>query len=547
MSYAKQRKLDTFLKTAENKSSNKSDGSGEGEGQVLITFTEPKSTSSSNISEESNAEIDDDSRTLASSSDTCHSPVTSLPQKSLIALKSNNSFEDKSIQLLPGWSGKRKRIVCKVCLPNPEIVKRACYRGRLPPICQPEGTESREQTIREHLQSSAHQECLKAERSKKLSNVQKSQSVPLMKMVNSQRQQLANKIGSLIIHVYNDAKCLTSSAFSWPSRVIAAKMAHDFDCNKSFESYSASNFDLQYIRPAFVQELLRTIVSADLPRIKEEIDSCIAASFRCDASMDQTQKDNEYMLLNTINKDGKQDLKFQALKMGASDTVGFDKVLKVVNHVSTDGEAKNTGQFNGLWKLLDDEREKLDVNFPLLKSICAVHSTANAYKDLCKSVPEIEHWVKKLSGIATFFHASAKRTSDLEKVGAKENLTVHRIPKYFEVRWSEFTAALLDAVLCSWQALVKFCEEQHGTEEKIFLKLLTNKDNILMMCFVADLLFLLKVFQKKLQRDSLTIVDIEPEAEKFQKSIDKLSTSPLLGGWEEAFKERFNEEENTFC
>ena len=202
-----------------------------------------------------------------------------------------------------------------------------------------------------------------AERLKKLSNVQKSQSVPLMKMVNSQRQHIANKIGSLIIHVYNDAKCLTSSAFSWPSRVIAAKMAHDFDCNKPFESYSASNFDLQYIRPPFVQELLRTIVSADLPRIKEEIDSCIAASFRCDASMDQTQKDNEYMLLNTINKDGKQDLKFQALKMGASDTVGFDKVLKVVNHVSTDGEAKNTGQFNGLWKLLDDEREKLDVNF----------------------------------------------------------------------------------------------------------------------------------------------------------------------------------------
>ena len=47
--------------------------------------------------------------------------------------------------------------------------------GGLPPICQPEGTESREQTIREHLQSSAHQECLKAERLKKVSNVQKSQ------------------------------------------------------------------------------------------------------------------------------------------------------------------------------------------------------------------------------------------------------------------------------------------------------------------------------------------------------------------------------------
>ena len=90
-------------------------------------------------------------------------------------------------------------------------MKRACYRGILPPICQPEGTEAREQTIREHLQSTAHQECLKAERLKKLSNAQKSNSVQLMKMINSQRQQLANKIGSLIIHVYNDAKCLTSS------------------------------------------------------------------------------------------------------------------------------------------------------------------------------------------------------------------------------------------------------------------------------------------------------------------------------------------------
>ena len=220
MSYAKQQKLDTFVKTTENKSSNKSDGGDEG--QVLITFTEPESTSSSNISEESNAEIDD-YRTRASSSDTCHSPVTSLPRKSLIAVKSNNSFEDKSIQRCQDGVGKESELFVRYACQNPEIVKRACYRGRLPPICQPEGTESREQTIREHLQSSAHQECLKAERLKKLSNVQKSQSVPLMKMVNSQRQQLANKIGSLVIHVYNDAKCLTSSAFSWPSRVIAAK------------------------------------------------------------------------------------------------------------------------------------------------------------------------------------------------------------------------------------------------------------------------------------------------------------------------------------
>ena len=116
MSYAKRQKLDTFVKTTETQSWNKSNGSGGDEGQVFITFTEPESTSSSNISEESNAEIDDDSRALASSSDTCHRPVTSLPRKSVIAVKLNNSFEDKSIQPVPGWSGMRNRIICKVCL-----------------------------------------------------------------------------------------------------------------------------------------------------------------------------------------------------------------------------------------------------------------------------------------------------------------------------------------------------------------------------------------------------------------------------------------------
>ena len=56
-----------------------------------------------------------------------------------------------------------------------------------------------------------------------------------------------------------------------------------------------------------------------------------------------------------------------------------------------------------------------------------------------------------------------------------------------------------------------------------FLKPLTNKDNLLLMCFVADLLFLIKVFQKKLQSDSLIIADIEPVAEKFHEKVNKLS------------------------
>ena len=67
------------------------------------------------------------------------------------------------------------------------------------------------------------------------------------------------------------------------------------------------------------------------------------------------------------------------------------------------------------------------------------------------------------------------------------------------------------------------------------------------MCFAVDLLFAIKVFQKKLQSDSLTIVDIEPEAEKFRERVNKLSTGSLMGGWENEFKEKYDEEANTFC
>eukprot|EP00795_Rhopilema_esculentum_P010390 gene10390-19087_t len=431
--------------------------------------------------EKTEKEVSEDEDT-SSSRNTCDdsvSPCSSIQrnevdaeQKALTHSKVDTQISDKCIQLVPGPTAKRKRVLCAVCLPYPTILKRFCYWGRVPPICLPEGTKARTRTIQEHPQSEAHKECLEAKRLKKLSSVEKSQTVPLAKMLSSQCQKLANKIGSLIIHVYNDAKCLTSSAFSWPSRVVAAKLAHKFNYNQPFQPYLPSDFDLQYIRPPVVQELLRTIVSSDLPKFKEEIHSCIAAS------MDKTQKDHQYMLLNVVDENGKPDLKFigighvtdpgasghlAALKLGTDDTVGFDET---------------------------------------------------------------------------------KRTSELEKT---EGLTVRRFPKYFEVRWAEFTAALLDAILCSWQALIKFNVEQCDAEGKKFLKLLTHKDNIILMWFVADLLFLIKVFQNKLQSDSLTILDIEPKAEKFRERVNKLSTGSLLGGWGNEFKERYDEEANKFC
>ena len=61
-----------------------------------------------------------------------------------------------------------------------------------------------------------------------------------------------------------------------------------------------------------------------------------------------------------------------------------------------------------------------------------------------------------------------------------------------------------------------------------------SEDNLMLMCLLGDVLFLLKVFQKKLQGD-ITIVDVIPETKKFIAKIDILQQRPIVGRWEASF------------
>ena len=90
--------------------------------------------------------------------------------------------------------------------------------------------------------------------------------------------------------------------------------------------------------------------------------------------------------------------------------------------MTTDGENKNVGEHNGLWKLINDERANEEAPFPMLKSVCAVHSSSLAYHDLCKNVSEVDTLIGKVSGISSFFHMSAARTAELEKYAKEQHL-----------------------------------------------------------------------------------------------------------------------------
>ena len=64
----------------------------------------------------------------------------------------------------------------------------------------------------------------------------------------------------------------------------------------------------------------------------------------------------------------------KAIKEGTKYTIGFQSVLKIANHISTDGENKNVGQHGGIWKFIDDERlsEGIDFQFKI-QSVLSIH------------------------------------------------------------------------------------------------------------------------------------------------------------------------------
>jgi hypothetical protein len=106
-----------------------------------------------------------------------------------------------------------------------------------------------------------------------------------------------------MMQVYNDAKKLTLSAHSFPSRVVVADIAHAFRmCDEGLITVGPN--DLQYLTSKCHREFLECIVSSHRQRIAQEIlDDTLALSVRCDGSVDRTQIDKIFvMAIKSCNK-----------------------------------------------------------------------------------------------------------------------------------------------------------------------------------------------------------------------------------------------------
>lgn len=64
--------------------------------------------------------------------------------------------------------------------------------------------------------------------------------------------------------------------------------------------------------------------------------------------------------------------------------------------------------------------------------------------------------IQTCASIAKFIRQSGLRTALMKKIAAENHVEYLVLPRYFEVRWSEFTSQLVTAVLKSWKCLVFF-------------------------------------------------------------------------------------------
>ena len=148
-------------------------------------------------------------------------------------------FQDpgyEHLKYISGKAGKKLHFVCIVCRDYPSVVRQYHPKRLLPPMCRNDGTEARSSTINSHLKSPYHEECMRLHRLSKLTLDQRLLETPVLTKISAKNKEIADKIGRLILQVYYDAKSLSLSAFSWPSKIVSAELGARFDYNKPIET-----------------------------------------------------------------------------------------------------------------------------------------------------------------------------------------------------------------------------------------------------------------------------------------------------------------------
>lgn len=385
-------------------------------------------------------------------------------------------------------------------------------------------------------------------------------------------REKTNTICRYLSSVYTDAKILSSSAYSWPARTFANESSRKFDITDPAGNEERKNkTNLQYINPKAHADFLECIAKVDQDIVEQKMETCLAMSFRVDGSIDRTNIDKIYLLAQTIDATGEREMLFIGVgeqtergARGLFQTIknivnrhgagAWEKSLKKMSSFVTDGASINIGEHNGLWRLIRDEADAVGAVQRILMIWCAAHRSDLCVKDLGKSVSEVKTAIKMCSKISHFIRNSAVRLVEIKKISAERKVNLHLLPKYYEVRWSQYSLQLIDATLASWRCLVHYFQfasdlnDKYSAEATGYLRYLKDFENLKLLCFLGDLFHFHTLFQKQLQSNDLNIMKLQDVVSGFKQNLEDLQETPLLGGWEEEFSNmvRVNEDDCHF-
>lgn len=164
---------------------------------------------------------------------------------------------------------------------------------------------------------------------------------------------------------------------------------------------------------------------------------------------------------------------------------------------------------------------------------CAAHRAELAWKNTGEAVAEVGKTLSELSSISTYFHFSALRSAELKTIACDNELKLLNIPKIFDIRWSQFTFKLVRSVVVSWKALIIYFQKHQDEASCVgYLNYLTKLDNLKLFASLADVLFAYHRFQKKLQPDRPTLIEMRSHITNIVKALDSIEAAQLAGGFE---------------
>lgn len=211
----------------------------------------------------------------------------------------------------------------------------------------------------------------------------------------------------------------------------------------------------------------------------------------------------------------------------------WTEFFKLVTSIVTDGERLNTGHLKGLCTRLKLERLLSAITVPLFSIWCVAHRINLAWTDLSKNKAFIKRIIKNAASLSTHFHRSGKRTQKLHDLCTEHKLSRPlRYPKYFEVRWTEYTYKIFAVVLRNWRGSIEYFKLEK--KDKLLQKWLSY-NRLHLMTFLCDILSTIKIFQKTFESNSISIFDISSKKRDFLKRMDHIKRASVDEGWEKMF------------